>query len=367
MLGTYVVTRYDDVVSVLNDPATFSSSVSIPSYRSNPPEVREALGPDFQGVAGVKLVVADPPEHADHKRIGSWLFRRDRVNAFVPRIREIGAELISGFVDAGEVELISQFSEPFAYQVLCDFIGIPKDARDDVRTWTDQIITLVDPTASIENKLAAARAVHDWKAFADELVAMRTSHPENDMVTEMIAAGHADRAREYVEGALTAGIYTTRDMISSCVVALMHPDNRKYWDELGVNPEIAPSVIEESMRQDAPHKGLSRIATRDARIGDTDVPAGSLVMPLVGSANRDESVFLGPDVFDPHRDNVKQHLAFGRGIHLCIGAYLARADGAIVLELLARALPNAKLADGFVPEYFPSMFFRGLQDVRLSW
>jgi cytochrome P450 len=367
-LGAYVVMRHDDVVHVLNDPKTFSSRVAIPEFSSNPPEVQRVLGPQAQSTLGVRMVVADPPEHGELKRTGSWLFRRERVDFLAPRMRDLAHDLIKSFIDDRGVELVSRFADPFAYNVLCDLLGIPAEDRDQVRAWTDQMLLLLDPSAHIDGKMAAAADMRAWQEYTQKLVAVRAAHPEHDLISEMLGMGRESEVRFYLEGALAAGIYTTRDLIASCVLTLMQPDLKRYWHQAGSGgPAVASALLEETMRRDAPHKGLSRITTRDTDLAGVDIPAGSLVMPLVGSANRDERVFAAPDSFDPGRENLNQHLALGRGIHLCIGAYLARTAGAIALETLARQLPEAQLASGFVAEYFPSPFFRGLQAVQLAW
>lgn len=369
ILGAYIVTRHKDILATLGNTDTFSSSVALPrNDQCNPYEVLEVLGPALQGASGVRMVVADPPDHAELKRVGMYLFRRDRINSALPRIRDAGAALLAGFRDTGCVELVGQFADPFVYNSLCDFLGVPKGDRERVRKWADQTIVLMDATAPIEAKMAAAMSMHEWIGYVSGLVSMKTVEPGVDVVSEMIVLGlPTDDIRRYLEGVLNAGIYTTRDLIASSVLTLLQPENQGYWQTVGKQPELVPAIIEECMRRDAPHKGLSRLVTQGTVLSGITIPRGSIVMPLIGSANRDEEIFPDPDVFDPFRKNVNLHLALGRGIHFCMGAYLARCEAAVALRMLVAAFPDARLAEGFEPEYFPSPFFRGLTELRLTW
>jgi len=128
-----------------------------------------------------------------------------------------------------------------------------------------------------------------------------------------------------------------------------------------------PKLTEEALRRDAPHRGLFRITTREVELGGTALPAGAPLLLLFGSGNRDETVFAGPDEVDLDRPNVRDHLAFGRGLHSCPGAPMARAEIRVALETLIRRLPGLRLADGYRPVYIASYFFRGLETLDVTW
>ena len=130
---------------------------------------------------------------------------------------------------------------------------------------------------------------------------------------------------------------------------------------------MIPRATEEILRRDAPHRGLFRITTRDTELGGTPLPAGTPLLLLFGSGNRDETVFPDPDAVDLDRANVRDHLAFGRGLHVCPGAPMARAEIRVALEHLMKRLPGLRLADGFRPTYIASYFFRGLESLHVTW
>ncbi|MEV6403906.1 cytochrome P450 [Streptomyces bobili] len=128
---------------------------------------------------------------------------------------------------------------------------------------------------------------------------------------------------------------------------MLQPERRSHWDKLAANPAHAPNLMEEHLRRDAPHRGLSRLTTHAVQLGGATIPVGSTVRPLVGSANRDEAVFPDADTFVPGRSNIRKPLALGRGIHVCVGAHLARTEADVALGVLSSRLPNAQLERGF--------------------
>lgn len=367
VLNAYAVTRYEDVAEVLADPATYSSLLAVPMYPDNSPAVREALGTEVLDDPGLYMVVADPPDHRALKGHGTALISRERVESLKPKIVARAVRLVDRFVADGRVELVSAFADRLAYGTLCDLLGLPEEMRERSRGQVDMALCLIDPTARPERKLAGATAVREWYTEIRELVSARAQHPEDDMLSELAGTGQSVQAWAYVQSLLGAGIYTTRHLIAGVVHTLLQPEHRPHWERLIASPAAAPALVEEYLRRDAPHRGLNRLATRDVRLGGVRIEAGSTVLPLVGSANRDEMVFPAPDRFDPGRRNIRMHLALGRGIHACVGARLARMEAVTALEVLSRNLPTARLQADFVPRYVPSPYFRGLERLDLGW
>ncbi|MGW0337085.1 cytochrome P450 [Streptomyces sp. NPDC003011] len=366
-LNAYVVTRYADVAEVLADPASYSSLLAVPMYADNPPAVREALGADVLEDPGTYMVVADPPDHRPLKSLGSALISRERVQRLKPSISARAQRLVDAFEADGRADLVSAFADPLAYGTLCDLLGLPEETRARTRRRIDLALHLIDPSAPEETKLQAAAAVRQWYTEIRKLVAAKADHPGDDLLSDLVLTGHASQAWAYVQSLLGAGIYTTRHLIAGIVHTVLQPEHRSHWDKLAANPAHAPNLVEEHLRRDAPHRGLSRLTTRAVQLGGATIPAGSRVLPLVGSANRDEAVFPDPDTFVPGRSNIRKHLALGRGIHVCVGAHLARTEADVALGILSSRLPNAQLERGFTPSYVPSPYFRGLLELPITW
>lgn len=175
-----------------------------------------------------------------------------------------------------------------------------------------------------------------------------------------------DQAQNLLRGARVAGYDTTRDAITSTILVLLQ--NPDLWKAASTGEQrTIPKVIEETLRRDAPHRRLMRITTRDVELGGTQLPAGVPLLLLFGSGNRDEHKFPDPDAVDIDRPNVRDHLAFGTGMHVCPGAPLARAEIRVAMEALIQALPNLRLAAGHQATYVASYFFRGLETLPVTW
>jgi cytochrome P450 len=169
-----------------------------------------------------------------------------------------------------------------------------------------------------------------------------------------------------MRAARVAGFDTTRDAITATVLIML--ENPGVRERILADPARAiPRLTEEALRRDAPHRGLFRITTREVELGGTALSAGAPLLLLFGSGNRDETVFARPDEVDLDRPNVRDHLAFGRGLHSCPGAPMARAEIRVALETLVRRLPGLRLADGYRPVYIASYFFRGLESLDVTW
>ena len=167
------------------------------------------------------------------------------------------------------------------------------------------------------------------------------------------------------EAPLSRRRQTTRNTITSTVHTLL--TQREHWDTACAQPATIPALLEETLRRDAPHRGLMRRVTHDVELGGTKLSEGSLLLLLFGSANRDETRFTDPDEFIPNRSNIRDHLGFGQGTHFCIGAHLARAECRVALEALTARIPDMRLAENYTPQYDPAYFFRGLEKLHTVW
>ncbi len=386
-IGAYMVTRYADLVTVLNDPQTYSSRAALPMIYDNPAEVTAVLREG--NVPETTMVVnEDDPAHVRFRRVFDAGFTGARVRAMVPLMRERATGLIDGFAGLdrpelsatdghpaanGHADLVADYAIPFVQAVISAVIGFPAEDTARIQAWTDDVNMLWNMLAPVEARMASARRMADYTRYLQALIDDRRERPREDLISDLVhgANGYPGVPDEYVHNmirgaARVAGFDTTRDAITATVLIML--ENPGVRERVLADPaRVIPRLTEEALRRDAPHRGLFRITTREAELGGTRLPAGALLLLLFGSGNRDETVFADPDLADLDRANVRDHLAFGRGLHSCPGAPMARAEIRVALETLLRRLPGLRLADGYQPVYIASYFFRGLESLEVAW
>ena len=370
-IGAYLVTRYADLVTVLDDPQTFSSKAALPMIYDNPPEIVAVLR-EGQVPETTMVVNEDEPEHVRFRRVFDAGFTGARVRAMVPLMRERTTALIDQF--AGDrADLVADYAIPFVQAVISAVIGFPAEDTARIQAWTDDVNMLWNMLAPADARIASARRMADYTRYLQALIDDRRAHPREDLISDLVlgANGYPGVPDAYVHNmirgaARVAGFDTTRDAITATVLIMC--ENPGVRERILADPaRIIPKLTEEALRRDAPHRGLFRVTTREVDLGGTPLPAGAPMLLLFGSGNRDEAVFARPDEADLDRPNVRDHLAFGRGLHSCPGAPLARAEIRVALETLIRRLPGLRLADGYQPTYIASYFFRGLEALDVAW
>jgi cytochrome P450 len=374
-IGAWLLTRYEDIERVTGDPATFSSSVAAPPLdKILPPDVLAVLAQ--AGPPGMHMVQADPPRHEVMKQMGRAVVNGARINASARYMRQTADELIDSFVGNGRVELVSEFALPYVHRVLSTLVGIPDSEMSVVDVWNNAFLGLMSPLAGHDEKLALARLYLEYEDYLRALIEDRRRAPREDLVSDLVRVYDergiaADEAlpdmKMFIRGLYAGGIHTTADGIDSSVHLMLTTDGGEPWRSAVADPAAIPAVWEEVMRLEAPHRGLTRLALQDTRIGDVDIKAGEQVLLLFGAANRDPDVFPVPAEFRPGRDNILRHMAFGHGIHQCLGRPLARREAHEALTALTRRLPSLTLAPDYQPDYSPAFYFRGLQSLHLAW
>lgn len=369
-IGAYMVSRYADISTVLADPDTYSSAAALPMIYDNPPEVVAVL--EAGGVPETRMVVnEDEPVHGPMRALFDAAVGGKRVRTLLPLMKERAAELVDGFDEAG-ADLVSEFAIPFVQTIISAVIGFPPEDTEQIQIWTDDVGMLWNPLAPVEDRVASAERLGDYTRYLQGHIDDRRANPREDMISLLVHGidGVPGISDDYIHNivrgaARVAGFDTTRDAIASTIlVVLQNPSVRA---RLAEQPTMIGKVIEEALRRDAPHRGLFRVTTRDTELGGTSLPQGSPLLLLFGSANRDETVFPLPDEVDLDRPNAHDHLAFGKGLHVCPGAPLARAEIRIALQTVFDRLPGLRLADGFEPTYIASYFFRGLESLQVRW
>jgi len=363
-LGFWVLTRYEDVSAVLRDARFIKEPLAA--------LVAARFGADVPRGMGLSMLDRDPPDHTRLRALVSKVFTPRVVEGLRPRIREIVDGLIARVHAVGTMDLIEEFAYPIPVNVICEMMGVPVKDHERFKGWSLDIARGLDsvwlpPDSEIPRRSAAAR--HAISGYFRELIAARRASPRGDLLSALIAAEEAgDKLSEEELMAtciliLIAGHETTVNLIGNGVLALLrHPDE---LDRLRRTPALITSAVEELLRYDGPVQRTARVASDDATIGGRTIRKGDMVMPFIGAADRDPAQFPDPDRLDLSRaDN--RHLAFGWGIHFCLGAPLARVEGQIAIDALVRRLPRLALV-GDTPEYRQSLTLRGLKTLPVKF
>lgn len=376
MLNAYVVTRHEDVATVIADPARFSSRDAL-YVGPVPPEFAPLL-PNGYPWDTPTLVNSDPPAHARIRRLCAPAFRPAAVAAREQEMRELADHLIDGFIADGQVELISRFAEPLPGRIMCRLLNIPDADAPRFTEWVDHLTQMFNPMLPQEARVVALRGTADLYAYCEKELQRRrsgTAAPAGDFLTALMEARDTEAGGEpmlsdpellsVLSQILLAGNETTRRAIGSLVYLLLgHPDQLAAVKR---DPALLSAACEESLRHTTAAKGLFRRTTAPVELGGASLPAGALVILLWASANRDEKVFKDPEQFDILRKDVDRHLAFSRGPHFCLGASLARLLMKVALERLLTRLPNLRRDESIPVEWALSVVNQGPSRLAVRW
>ena len=369
-LGVWVVSRDEEVRAVLADAASFSNAMTIAPVMPVCPQAGQILG----GLTvDTPTAARDGQAHAQARRALAATFPLSprKAGAWEPAIRAIADELIDAIQAGAEADLVSQFAWEYSVRVILDVVGVPREANERIKRWTDgRFGILWGPTTEAEQIRIANDTVSFWE-YCQELVAARVQEPREDLMSALIAYRGEDGAalsqREVASLAfdlLNAGHETTANMVSNGVLRLLTTGG---WAQLVAEPQRIAHALEEILRFDTPTPGWFRVTTRPVTIGDVEIPAGERIMLLIGSANRDARRWPDGDSFDIARPDADEHVSFSVGRHFCPGAALARLEGKVALRALTDRLPALRLRDGFEPRYVPNMAFRMLETLPVTW
>ncbi|MFD7612762.1 cytochrome P450 [Streptomyces sp. NPDC059828] len=336
----WLVTRYEDGLAALSDPR-LSSDVR----DASDPRLMEQLPSTERESMLSNMLRSDPPDHTRLRRLVSKAFTARRVAELRPRVQELTDRLIDGFAPAGRADLVADFALPLPVTVISELLGVPVSDRHDFQRWTDDMILR---RAEMPDPAVVDGAWQQMHAYLAKLMESKRARPGDDLLSALITARDEEQRLNEDELIamsfllLAAGYITTVNLIGSGVAALLaHPDQLALLRE---DPELLPGAIEEFLRYDGPvNPGIARFAREDVVIGGVGVPRGATVVIASAIADRDPGRFPEPDRLDiTRRDNT--HLAFGHGIHYCLGAPLARLEGQIAIGTVLRRLPGLALA-----------------------
>jgi cytochrome P450 len=383
--GVMVVTGYDEVLAVAGDTDTFSSCNSTTGPMSGFPVPLEGLGGAEVSALidehrdelpfSDQLPSFDPPKHTAHRSLLSRLITPKRLKENEEFMWRLADRVLDPFLARGGGEFIGQVGSPFALLVVADLLGVPVEDHAELTAQLTGDLALGSPDD--DTVMAHTPLAFLYSRFSDYIGDRRTA-PRGDVMTEMALATFPDGSVPEVidvvrvaANLFSAGQETTVRLLSTALQLLA--EDTELQARLRRAPEGIPNFIEEALRFESPIKGDFRLARTATTVGGVEVPAGTTLMLHYGAANRDPRQFENPDTFDPDRPNARRHIGFGRGVHSCVGAPLARAEGRVMIErLLQRTTDIGIDEDAHGPahdrcyDYVPTYILRGLTDLHLT-
>ena len=353
--GSWHVFRYEDVQRVLSEHATFSSRMG----GDNPSGTGQLFA--------ASLITTDPPRHRQLRSLVTQAFTPKAVDALAPRIAGLTNELLDGIAAGGSADLIRDLAYPLPVIVISELLGIPAEDRERFKHWSDVIVSQTRTAPAGETQdTTTSEMVEYFLALIDR----RRSRPGTDLISSLLSAeigGQRLTVPEllgFCSLLLVAGNETTANLIGNAVLCLAESPGT--LGRLLEEPGLLPQALEEVLRFRSPVQSMYRVAVAETVLSGQRVPAGAPIVAWIGSANRDGQQFPAAAGFDIDR-SPNRHLAFGHGIHFCLGAPLARLEARIALEALLTRLPGLSLAPGAELERMESSIVYGLKELPVTW
>ncbi len=364
----WIVVGYDAAVKILNDPR-FSVKV---------PESQFAEAGDISHITGYQdlvtgftkfMLAQDPPEHTRVRKLANKAFTRARVAELSGTVDEIINGLLNPMIERGNMDFIAEFAFPLPITLICGILGLPSSDHQRFRQWSERVIRTDDLVVDQADLEAGAQAAAELFDYLRALIARRRKEPGNDLLSAFVQAEEEgdtlslDELLANMMLLIIAGHETTVNMLASGMLCMLK--NPEAMSKLRQNPDFIPSAVEEILRFESPLQITIRYVLEDLQLEGHHLRREDKVCLIIGAINRDPQQFESPDVFNIERQPNK-HLAFGQGIHFCLGAPLARFEGKSAFEKLLSRLHNIELAVDEV-EYKPSTSFRALRSLPISF
>lgn len=360
--GCWLLTRYADVSMALRDTRLSANRTGV-FMKQLPDGMRQSLQPLRDHLA-TWMSHSDPPDHTRIRALVSKAFTPGMVESMRGHIQEIVTELLDGVRDKREIDIIGDIAYPLPAAVISDMLGVPPDGREPFRQWAEDIMAFTGGGALALAGIAqkAQKSLFAMYDYFGRLIRERRRQPQNDLISALTRIEEeGDRLTEedllgLCDQLLTAGHDTTRNLIGNGMLALL--ENESELRKLREDSFLIPPAVEELLRFDSPLQRQTRVAKEDFDLHGNTIRKGQPILSMLGAANRDPSRFTDPNRLDISRRN-NGHLAFGSGIHYCLGAPLSRLEGQIAFSLIVERLPNIRLANP-VQQWRENMSVRGL-------
>ncbi len=367
----WIVTRYEDIKAIFRDHNTFTAANTITPIKPFSAEVQQMLADgDYTPVPVLSNNV--PPDHTRIRNLVNKLFVPRRMRHFEPAIRQLAREKLSPLLTQGQADIVSALTYEFPAYVLFHVLGVPNEDVPQVKAWSDNRVELYYGKPSDQEQIERTKGLVPFWHYVVGLVKRKIEQPTDDLTSDLIRMRDGDDAVLTVNEIascmitlLVAGHETTTAQITNGLLHWLR--DRQQWGLLCQQPSLIPDAVEEMMRYDPSVCAWRRYVVQDTVINGVDIPAGSNLLLMLNSANRDASLFPDPDVIDMTRDNVKAHLALGYGIHYCVGAPLARLEMIVLFEEMTRLMPSLRLSDQQNLAYTRNISFRGPLTLNVEW
>jgi cytochrome P450 len=314
------------------------------------------------------LLAVNPPDHTRYRRLVSKVFTPRAIAALEPQVARIADELLDELEGRDVVDLVADYAGLLPVTVISQILGVPLSMREDVLAWGDAAAPSLDIGLGLREYRRVENGIHAFNEWMYGHIDRLRADPGDDLLSRLVtldADGERLTDKELVATAglvLAAGFETTVNLLGSGTHLLVkHPDQRRLLRD---DPALWPNAVDEMLRFESPVQSTARWADRDVDVCGVTVPQGALVVTFIGGANRDPEVFENPDVFDVRRPNARDHLSFSAGVHYCIGAALARAEGRIGLQRLFERYPDLELAGE--PTLRPTRTLRGFETLPIA-
>jgi cytochrome P450 len=383
-LGCFAVTRHADALEVLRNPELFSSRAPTgPKAMGDTMVLLQELFQEREDLHSVLiegamagqlavLLTADPPVHDRQRALVSRAFTPRRVRLLEPRIRAIAEGLVDQFIERKRCEFISEFAVGLPLTVIAEGLGIPDGDMAAFKQWSDDFVVAIGNHRLTKDRLAEMlKSQVAFGHYFTERIEERRLDPRDDLISDVVHAridGTEPLTTPEMLGMfsqfLVAGNETTTKLLGSALLLLLRqPD---LLARVRADRTLIPGMVEEALRLESPVQGLFRVANQSTELGGVPIPAGSSIWVVYAAANRDGGLFVDPSVADPDREE-KGHLAFGHGIHFCLGAALSRTEARIAFETLFDRLGDIRLAEDNQLEYEESYALHGLKELWIEF
>jgi pimeloyl-[acyl-carrier protein] synthase len=358
---SWVFSRYRDIEAILRDHTRFSNDSR---YRQGISQAQAASS----NPSGPSMLFLDPPDHTRLRALVQQAFTPRALEALAPRIHQIAAHLLDQIADPTAFEVMEALARPLPMIVMAELLGVPTRDLAQFQTWSRQRARVIEPTMTAREQRLATQAAYELDAYFLGLIAQRQAVPQDDLISALVAAEAAgdqlshDELLVMLRLLLVAGNETTTNLIGNGLLALVrHPDQLQM---LRSDPSRVAGAVEELLRYDSPVQVLGRTALQDMALDGRAIRKGQGIVLLMGSANRDPEVFGQPDRLDISRHGPSP-LVFGRGIHYCLGAPLARLEARIVFETLLERFGEMHLLTA-EPPFRDNVVLRGLEALPIG-
>ncbi len=353
-VGAWLVTSYDAVLEVLRQPELYSSLAMRAAMTQGRLDDDEGPPP--------MVISSDPPQHTRLRTLVNRGFTPRRIQRMEPLVRRITKDLFAEIDRRGECDLVGDLTVPLPVMVISEMLGIEPERFEDFKRWSQVIVSVFGRSPSEDQLETFHVTLDELDNYLEPLIERRRSNPRDDIISVLTQkeeedALSADELIGFVILLLIAGNETTTNLIGNTIIALW--DNPEQLALLNTSPERIPDAVEEALRFSSPVQMLFRQTTQDVELGGEKIPEGAIVMPCYAAANRDPKRFEDPDRFDIGRDS-QGHVAFGLGLHFCLGASLARLEARIALEALVPRLAKLRCREERI-RWSESPFLRGPQ------